>query len=235
MTGDQSDLAARLRRNLPPWFGANGTPTPILDALLIGLAWAFSGIFDLITFARQQARLATSVGSWLDLTGFSFFGAALPRFHLETDDLYRDRVRREVFRDRNTRAACIALLTELTGSVPFVYEGWYAPVNGGRGSGRFAYSRAGRWGTRGAPARVIFHVPFPQNYGIPKRGGYGSHRASGAAIGGYSGRGGGNFSFVDYGQIVGRGPSRIEILQRLNAIRTDGVEYFVTFTPPPGH
>lgn len=230
-TGDRTDIAARLRRYLPPWFGAVGG-SPVIDGLLAGIASAFASVFDLIAFTRQQARIATSTGAWLDLTAFSFLGAALPRFRLEADDGFRDRVRREIFRDRNTRPAGIALLTELTGAEPFVYEGWYGPVCGGLGSPSFALGRCGRIASRGAPAQVIFHVPLPQNYGIPNRPGLGSLRVSGAAAGGL---GDVPFSLVDDSEITGRGPSRTEILQRLESIRTDGVEYWVTFTPPPGH
>lgn len=230
MVGDQSDIAGRLRGYLPRWFGTT-RPTPVLDSLLTGFGVVFAAVYDLIVFARQQARIATSSGAWLDITAYSFLGDKLPRFHLEADPAYRDRIRREIFRDRNTRRAGIDILTELTGSVPFVYEGWYGPVCGGYGDLGLAYGRVGRYASRGALAQVIFHVPLPQNYGIPNRVGYGSLLPGGAAAGGL----GHIFSFVDDSEITGRGPSQIEILQRLESVRTDGVDYFVTFTAPPGH
>jgi hypothetical protein len=227
--GDSTNLQSRLARYLPrSWFGQPGD-APLVGSALAGFAAAFVNIFGLITFAIQQARIATSTGGWLDLTAYSFLGDTLPRFHLEADDAYRPRVRKEIFRDRNTRPAGVEILTELTGVAPFVFEGWYAPVNGGRGSGRLAYSRAGRWGSTNAPSQVIFHVPQPQNYGIPRRGGWGSKTPAGAAVGGY---GDGNFSYTNATEIVGSGPSQDEILQRLNSVRTDGVEYFVTFIQP---
>lgn len=229
-TGDSANIQGRLLRYLPSsWFGQSGE-SPAVAAGMAGVVAVLVNIFSLITFTRLQARIATSTGGWLDFSAYSFLGNELPRFHLEADDGYRPRIRKEIFRDRNTRPAGIEILTELTGVAPFVFEGWYAPVNGGRGSGRLAYSRACRWGSTNSPAQVIFHVPQPQNYGIPNRGGRGSVTPSGAAVGGY---GGGNYSYVNDSEIVGSGPSQEEIIQRLESVRTDGVEYFVTFTAPP--
>lgn len=229
MNGDPTDISARLKRYLPRWFGS-AESTPILDALLWGIASIFAAVYDLVVFARLQGRIATSTGGWLDLTAFSFLGDLLPRFTREIEDSYRDRLRREIFRDRNTRQAGIDILTELTGAAPFVYEAWYGPVCGGLGSPSFALGRTGRLGSRGAPAQVIFHLPLPQNYGIPNRPGLGSLLPGGAAAGGL---GDPSFSLVDESLITGAGPSRLEILQRLDSVRTDGVEYLVFFASPP--
>lgn len=228
MTGDKADIAARLRRYMPPWFGS-ALPTPVLDALLGGIAAAWADVYALIQFARAQTRIASSTGGWIDLTAWSFLGDLLPRFRQEKDPAYVDRVRREIFRDRNTKPAAVQLLTELCGVPPDIYEGWYAPHNGGRGGGRLAYSRAGRWGSRTLPGVVIFTIPLPQNFGIPDRGGWSSTTPGGAAVGG---RGAGNFSYTDNSMISGSGPSQLEILQRLESIRTDGIKYLVVFTPP---
>lgn len=224
MIGDATDIEARLRRYLPPWFGPAGG-SPAVDAVLAGVAAVLSNIYGLIAFTRQQARIATSTGGWLDLTAYSFLGNTLPRFHLEEDDGYRERVRREIFRDRNTRQAGIDLVTELTGAAPFVYEGWYGPVCGGLGSPSFSLGGSGRIASRGAPCQVIFEVPLPQTYGIPNRGGLGD------SVGGL---GAGNFSLVDDSLSGGHGASITDILNRLNSIRTDGVEYWVRFTQPAG-
>lgn len=225
-TGDAPDLQKRLRRYLPPWFGQRGE-SPVVGAALAGVSAVLANVFSLITFTRQQSRIATSTGGWLDLTALSFLNGALPRFRREDDDPYRDRLRREIFRDRNTRPAGIQLVKELTGHAPFVFEGWYAPVNGGWGTPRLAWGAAGRLGSRGAPAQVIFETAIPQTYGVPSRGGWGS----GATVGGWKA---GNWSWVNYIDSVGHNASLTDILNRLESIRTDGVEYWVHFGEPAG-
>lgn len=229
--GDAGNIHGRLRKYLPPsWFGGRGD-SPLVGSVMAGVAAILVNTFSLIAFAKLQARIATSTGGWLDLSAYSFLGSTLPRFHLEIDDSYRPRVMKEIFRERNTRPSGIDLLTELTGQVPFVYEGWYAPANGGWRTPAFAWGSRGRLGSRGQPSRVIFETTIPQTYGVPNRGGWGSTYTNGGAVGGW---GIGNFSWVDYDESVGHGAALEDILSRLDAIRTDGVEYWVRFSNPPG-
>lgn len=65
MTGDTNDIVARLKARIPRWFGSDSVP--ILDALLIGLATAWAGLYDLYTYVLLQARIKTASGAWLDI------------------------------------------------------------------------------------------------------------------------------------------------------------------------
>ena len=73
MTGDAGDFVSRLKLALPTrWFPDS---TPILDTLLSGLAVAWSALYGLIVVVRQQSRIATMSGTFLDLASSDFFGA----------------------------------------------------------------------------------------------------------------------------------------------------------------
>lgn len=225
--GDATDIAYRLRRYLPRWFGyASSNPTPVLDALLGGIAAALAPIYTLFMFVRDQARLASISGAWLDLAAYDYFGDRFPRFNGELDTDYRTRLRKEILRDRNTRRAISNLVFDLTGSYPIlIYEGFYTPVNGGWGTPAFALGVVGAWGAENAHYEVIITIATPTNYGIPSRGGWGDQ------VGGW---GAGNFSFVGPEDIQGTGPTQVDIIRAIDLIRTAGVTYYVRFAPPPG-
>ncbi len=77
MTGDTNDMLARLKLVLPArWFSDT---TPILDALLTGLASAWSGLYALLSYVRSQGRIATASGIFLDIASTDYLGDALPR------------------------------------------------------------------------------------------------------------------------------------------------------------
>lgn len=221
MTGDQIDIAARLKRYLPRWFGYSTDPTPVLDALLGGLAAALAHLHALIEFARLQTRIATATGGWLDLAAFDFFGAAFKRFGNEPDGSYSRRIRQEVLRDRNTRNAIDAAVFDLTGRHPEVFEGWHAPTCGGYGTPGLVLGRVGRYGSRTAPFHVIVRAVRPVGYIIPNRGGWGS------GTGGY---GIGNFSFVDDTSLQGMGAREIDILNSIERVRAAGIRVIVRWT-----
>lgn len=231
MIGDQADIAARLRRYLPRrWFGRMGDPTPVLDALLWGLAAAFSTIWALIDFARTRARLATLTGGWLDLAAVDFFGPdGLPRFAGEREDDYRTRLRKEVFRRRVTRQAIVDIVNDITGRPPvLVYEGWDAPTTGGWGRhGEMGWGVAGLWGSSNAPGEVLIVVAEPQGYGIPNVPGWGS------------GLGGWNiaqepFRWMTPDDITGSGATQAEIIEAIDGVRAAQIRYLIQFKPPLG-
>jgi hypothetical protein len=65
MTGDTNDMLARLKMVLPArWFA---DATPILDAVLTGLANAWSQLYGLLATVKLQTRLATASGVFLDI------------------------------------------------------------------------------------------------------------------------------------------------------------------------
>ncbi len=227
MTGDAADIAQRLKRYLPRWFGYSADPTPVLDSLLAGIASALAHLYALAEFARLQARLATATGGWLDFAAYDFFGRTLPRLGSERDADYSRRIRQEVFRQRNTRGAIDAAVFDLTDRHPHIFEGQHAPTCGGYGNPSFAFGRAGCWGSSDAPYEVIVTTPRPAGYIIPNRGGWGS------GTGGY-GTVGGNFSFTDETSQVGSGARDVDVLAALERVRAAGVRVFVHFTNPAG-
>ena len=88
--GDQTDILGRIKALLPfRWFP---DITPVLDALLSGVAWALSFIYSLIQYAKLQTRIATASDGFLDLIAFDFFGTSLLRRQQETDVSFRGRI-----------------------------------------------------------------------------------------------------------------------------------------------
>lgn len=213
MIGDRADLEVRLRRLLPAsWFG---TDHPILSALLAGFATALASLYDLIAFTRRQARIATAEGGWLDMAAQDFFGRDLPRLTNETDAQYRLRVRREVFRDRNTRNAIIQAVRDLTGEEAILFEGFYPADT--MVWGRTSWGRGARWGSYGAPYEVIVHVPYPEGYGVAERHGWGTGGSWGT----------GNFSWAapEFAGVAGLA----DILRAIDLVRAAGITIYVRF------
>lgn len=225
MTGDADDIAARLKRALPRWFGYVADLQPVRDAFVAGIAAALAPLHALITFTRDQARVATATGGWLELAAFDFFGDDFPRLLNESDASYSRRIRQEVLRERQTRNAIDKAVFDLTGIHPEIWEGHYAPVCGGYGTPALAYGVAGLYGSLRAPFHVIVTMPEPTGFGIPNRGGWGT------VLGGY---GVGNFSFVDESLITGTGATAADILRALDRVRAAGITVLVHFTDPSG-
>lgn len=119
-TGDQNDMFNRLRGLLPRgWFGDS---TPVLDALLSGLAQGLSWFYTLYDYAKQQTRLKTATGGWLDLIAQDFFGTTLRRTTGQSDTQFRNRISINLFREKSTRHAVESLLEDLTGRTARVVE-----------------------------------------------------------------------------------------------------------------
>ena len=115
--GDTNDMARRLAAVLPRrWFGDDA---PIIGALLQGLGSGFADIWGLLAFTRLQTRLTTATEAFLDLASTDFLPNFLRRAN-EPDAAFSLRLRREIVRPRNTRAAIIKALKDLTGNTPTV-------------------------------------------------------------------------------------------------------------------
>lgn len=144
-TGDQQDMTSRLRAVLPPgWFGDDA---PVLNAALAGFGAIWAPVFGLWAFLVEQTRIGTATGFWLDIISADFFGSGLPRRAAEGDAAFRTRILREMFRERGTRAAVVAVLTDLTGRAPAVFEPARPADTGGYTVGGFGYGAAGGWGS----------------------------------------------------------------------------------------
>ncbi len=170
MTGDQNDMLARLKSTLPSrWFADT---SPILNGMLSGIAWGWSWLYQLLIYTRLQTRLATATDSFLDQIAMDFLADRLPRRVEEPDARYRSRISRELLRERGTRAALVAVLTDLTGRIPIVLEP-ARPADTGAWNGQLGYGVAGGWGSLMLPFQCFVTAYRAQGGGIASIAGYG--------------------------------------------------------------
>lgn len=168
-TGDQNDMVARLLAVLPArWFPDTA---PVLGGLLAGLANAAAGAYALLGYARAQTRLATATDLWLDLIAGDWFGARVTRRGGESDGALRLRIRQELLRERGTRGALVAQITQLTGQPPTVFEP-ARPADTGAWGIACGYGVGGRWGSLALPFQCFVTVHRPAGVGIALVDGY---------------------------------------------------------------
>jgi len=170
MTGDLADMLARLRAVLPARFFPDSAP--VLDGLLTGLSWGWSCLYGLLEYAGKQTRIATATDVWLDMIACDFFGRRLSRHSREADAEFSMRIRRELLRERGTRAALISVLTDLTGRTPTVFEPACAADTGGWGLA-LGYGMAGGWGSLSLPFQCFVTAYRPHGTGISSVSGWG--------------------------------------------------------------
>lgn len=180
-------MLARLKIELPDrWFP---DVTPVLDALLSGLAAAWVIIYGQLQYTLKQTRIATATDTWLDLIAADFFGPALMRKATEGDVQFSARIRAALLQPKGTRAAIIANLTALTGRVPDVFEPSLASDTGGYGSTGMtvgtglAYNAAGGYGSLALPFQGFITAYRHVGGGVANVAGY--YLGSGWAGGGY--------------------------------------------------
>lgn len=178
-TGDTNDVINRLQAALPPWF-PDLASSPILAALLTGMADAFATTYNFLSFAALQTRLKTMSGGWLDLFAWDFFAGRFVRRFGETDPSWQPRIQGEITRPRQTRAAIIRMLLDLTGRTPQVFEAFSTGDFGSYGTGTMGYGYGKGYGSLQYPNQVFINafrtpaqgIPFVSGYGM-KGGGYG--------------------------------------------------------------
>ena len=192
MIGDRDDMAARLRAVLPErWFGDH---TPVLGGVLAGVAEMWATLYDQLQAVIRQTRLATATDAFLDMISADYFGWRLSRRIAEGDAAFRSRIRRELLRERGTRGALIAALTDLTGRAPSIFEP-ARPADTGAWNGAIGYGLAGRWGSLLLPRQCFVVARRPQGQGIALVAGWGD------SVGGW---GGGAIAWGDRDQIAGQ-------------------------------
>jgi len=170
MTGDTADMLARLKLVLPArWFA---DVTPILDAVLTGLATAWSGLYTLLTTVGAQARIATASGIFLDMAAADYCGAALLRRTGEADASYSLRIRANVLAPKATRAAVSQALTNLTGRAPVIFEPLNATDTGGYNMFDLGYNVAGGYGSPNLPFAFLVTAYRPNATPVSNAGGY---------------------------------------------------------------
>jgi hypothetical protein len=170
MTGDVADLVARFKSVLPArWFGDT---TPILDAVVTGLATAWSSLYGLLAAVKAQARIATASGKFLDITATDYFGNSLPRRAGEADAAFSARIRANLVLPRATRAGLAYALENLTGRTPLVFEPLNASDTGGYNAGSLGYGAAGAYGSRNLPFQFFVTAYRPNTTPVSNAGGY---------------------------------------------------------------
>lgn len=169
-TGDQSDIYTRLKSLLPPtWFGdSNPLLTGALNACANALAWCYS----LYLYAKLQTRVATASGGWLDIAAYDFFGTNLQRASGQSDDLFRNQMKINLFRARGTRHAIIDILEDLTGNTPTIFEPQRPLDTGSYGGPMIGYGVAGGYGSLMIPYQAFVIAYRPKGTGIPYVAGY---------------------------------------------------------------
>lgn len=165
-------MVNRLKSVLPArWFG---DVTPIFDALLSGLANAWSGLYGLLQSVASQARIATATGVFLDMASADYFGAAMPRRVGESDAGFSQRLRNNLLAGRATRAAVASGLLNLTGRAPVIFEPLNASDTGGYNWGMLGYGTAGGYGSNNLPFQFFLTAYRPNATSISNAGGYGA-------------------------------------------------------------
>lgn len=176
-TGDAQDFVSRIKAVLPAgWFRGD---TPVLDALLNGIASALASVYSLAAYARLQTRISTATDGFLDLISFDYFGSALPRNLQESDASFRNRILAALLQERGTRRGLIRVLQLLTERTPWVFEPACPADTGGYGVGGVGYGAGGGYGSLALPCQAFVVAYRPTGQGIPLVGGYGS------SVGGY--------------------------------------------------
>ncbi len=222
-TGDQADFVTRLRRMLPRGWWGDISSTPFLSGILAGLSYAHASVFSWTTFARQQIRLATASGEFLDWLASDFLGNAISRHTGETDASFRSRIRAQILQPKATRAAVVSAVQSLTGNLPTVVEPALASDTGGYGSstvsgqgGGVGYGTAGAYGSLQLPFQCFLTVQRPITPGIPGVAGYGA----GAGYGSRAAPG------------VNVGPSEYASLDQLTGVRDADILALIAATAP---
>jgi len=171
MVGDQADMLQRIKATLPArWFGDD---SPILDAVLSGLASAWSWIYGLLGAVSAQTRIGSAGGIWLDLIAQDFFGSRVARATGQPDDRFRSRILQEILRDRGTRAAVVSAVQDLTGRIPVIFEP-AQPGDTGAWTAAGSYNAIGGWGSLDLPFQCFVTAFRPQDSGIAQVAGWGS-------------------------------------------------------------
>lgn len=172
MTGDPADILSRLKTALPTrWFPDF---TPVLDAVLSGLAVVWSSLYVLLDVVRQQSRVMTTDGAFLDMASKDFFAARLPRRPTEPDASFRLRVLQALRRNHATRDALVTVLQDLTGQTPVVFEASRPADTGAYTTGSLGYGVAGAWGSLNLPFQVFVTASRSKSNGIATIAGYGT-------------------------------------------------------------
>ncbi|SHG92263.1 hypothetical protein [Bradyrhizobium erythrophlei] len=223
MIGDSNDILQRVRKVLPRrWFSWGA---PIRDALLGGLSDGAAWCYSWIGYARQQSRIATSSGIFLDIVAWDFFGANFVRRSGENDASFQPRILQEILRPRQTRDAISQVLTDLTSKPPKIIELWNPQDCGGYGVAQMGGygSGPGCYGSLLFDNQMLVSAYHAPTQGIPNVDGYGGYNA---------GYGVGTIEYADLSLITGP-ITDAEIYARVQQTIAAGTIAWVAIQNPP--
>ncbi len=160
MSIDIAGLLGRLKSVLPArWFADS---SPVLDAVLAGIASAWVEVFSLLDGVDAQKRVGTANGIFLDIASVDYFGPALTRRVAEVDVAYRARIQQNLVRPRATRASVVQALQDLTGRPPVIFEP-RNPADTGGYNANMGYGLAGGYGSMTMPYQFLVQAYRPNN------------------------------------------------------------------------
>ena len=163
--GSVADMVSRIRAVMPAsWFpltapDATASATPILDGLLNGIGQAWSFCYALTTFVRQQTRIVTATGGFLDMICVDLFGSVIKRNTGEADNAFRSRIQANLLLPRATRGALSQTISTLLGETPLIFEPLRASDTGGYGGN--SSPGVGGGGGYGSPALALGSALMP--------------------------------------------------------------------------
>ncbi|PKN07979.1 MAG: hypothetical protein CVU24_14705 [Betaproteobacteria bacterium HGW-Betaproteobacteria-18] len=185
------------------------------DALLAGVANGLSFIYSLLAYVRLQTRISTATDGFLDMIAGDFLGDGLPRKANQTDASYRARIIAAIFRERGTRKAIIAVLTQLTGRAPVVFEPLRPKDTGAYGLA-YGYGSGGGYGTLLLPFQAFVTAFRPSGGGVANVAPYG---VPGGSVGG--GYGVGSMEQVPLASMQGQ-VTDADIFNAIESVRPAG-------------
>ena len=202
---------------------------PIRDALLTGIANAFSFIFSLLAYVRLANLIMTATDGFLDLISQDFFGDELPRFANQTDASFLARIQANMLSEKVTRQAMIDTLTKLTGTAPVIVEPRQPGDCGAYGAPNCGYNVAGAYGSLLLPYQAFVTAFRPPETGIPIVAGYNT------PFGGY---GAGSIEYVASASVT-NAASDADIYAAITAVRPAATVIWARITsgslvPEPG-
>ena len=227
-TGDTNDILSRVKRLIPNrWFAWTA---PYRDAIMGGVSDLAAWCYQWILYARSQSRLATANGVFLDIYSFDFLRYNIKR-NGANDATFRALAQSTILQERVTRKGMTQVVTNLTGTQPWIFEPWnsgdagaYSNFGTGAVYGQFGYGQGvGGYGSYQYPGQVFMKVLRGANSGVPLSTGYGGY------AGGYKGPDAvsGQAGSVGAVQYVG-------FYTRLIGVTDQMIEQLITYTRPTG-
>lgn len=191
-----ADMVSRIQALLPfGWFG-NGQ-TPVLTALLTGIAAMWVWLNNLIGYVADQGRITTATDVNLDMIAVDFFGPyGLLRNVGESDNAYRSRILSLLLAPANTPGAVVQIIKDYFDVTATVFEPAQAGDTGAYGSGLaaqaasayyqqtgdiseyqgisqgLAWNTAGGYGSLALPYQAFVTVPQPLQNSLANVAGY---------------------------------------------------------------